>query len=1019
MRGTQRAGTYTRQISPSEWWLLATPRGLSMDIQLCVEGKGDIDPAALAAAVATASAACPGARLVRRGRLWVDRGRSPSVRVVAADDFDRAQLDSPLLRRRVLRNGRPGCEVLLVRGSPTTVIFRIDHGAMDGMGALLWQRQVFRALRGEAVESVRSRLNVAEIQREIAAGLATGRPTGSEPRLEEDWRSLLGTGTSRRHGSLWRRRTIDGVHPGVTAKVMRLVAGYGEGQGLISAAVDMRPYLPGLLTTAMASAVIRFRVRGDEDWRDVHASLLEAMNDYRFLADRGDPGTLKVPLPLYRARLDRWYARIRKNDDVIRKTKVISDMASVAHLGAVDLAEFGCGGFTATSYYSLGAIMLVPEVNITEYGGRTEVTVGWREGPGVAERAETLLDWIEEGLSPRAHRVWDGNQTEQPYPPATLTGLFAAQAVRTPEAPAVAGPAAELSYADLAAHAAAVTAALTARGIGRGDRVGLVAGRTPAAIGAIWGILGAGAAYLPIDASYPDARITALLTDAGAAACLLETAAAQRDILPPGCQAIPLDAAAPAPPGAPWPVPGIAPADLACVIYTSGSTGAPKGAEIEHASLVNYARWAAREAGIDASTRMPLIASISFDMAGCAIYLPLLNGGTVLPVADVNAVTLREIIEDHGATHMAITPSHLDLINQSGIRRSAVRVIMTAGELLRRTTALRARDIFGPECAILCQWGPTETTIVNTSHRFDPAIDVDPGIPFGRPMDNNTVYLIDSHGRFVPPGEPGEAYVGGVQVARGYLGRPDLTRQRFTSLADGTRVYRTGDIARLLPTGELAFVSRADDQVKIAGHRIEPAEITQALETHPQVTQAAVIPRTRPGRHDKELCAYLVTTTGSTPADIKQFLAARLPRYMTPAAILTVPAIPRTTNGKTDSRQLPDPFTRTFTRTACDDDPVPGARDDITAAVTGIWAQTLQVDPAHLDKDADFRELGGNSLLLLTMINQVSRTVAADVQAELLAELGTILREPTLGHICDLTRQARIRRGASDAQPIV
>jgi acyl-coenzyme A synthetase/AMP-(fatty) acid ligase len=306
---------------------------------------------------------------------------------------------------------------------------------------------------------------------------------------------------------------------------------------------------------------------------------------------------------------------------------------------------------------------------------------------------------------------------------------------------------------------------------------------------------------------------------------------------------------------------------------------------------------------------MPLIASISFDMAGCALYLPLLAGGTVLPVRDVNALTLRQIIEDHAATHMAITPSHLELINQSGIQRTAMRVIMTAGELLRRATALRARDIFGPGCAILCQWGPTETTIVNTSHRFDPDTDTDPGVPFGRPMDNNTIYLLDPRGRHVPPGEPGEAAVGGIQVARGYLGRPDLTRQRFTRLADGTRVYRTGDIVRLLPSGELSFICRADDQVKIAGHRIEPAEIAQALEDHPHVTQATVIPRTRPGHHDKELCAYLVTTTGTTPPDIKDHLTTRLPRYMTPAAILTVPAIPRTPNGKTDPRQLPDPFT--------------------------------------------------------------------------------------------------------------
>jgi acyl-coenzyme A synthetase/AMP-(fatty) acid ligase len=329
----------------------------------------------------------------------------------------------------------------------------------------------------------------------------------------------------------------------------------------------------------------------------------------------------------------------------------------------------------------------------------------------------------------------------------------------------------------------------------------------------------------------------------------------------------------------------------------------------------------------------------------------------VLPVRAVDAVTLREVLEDGGATALAIRPSYLDLINAAGVRRSTMRVVMTAGELLRRSTAIQAQKIFGPQCKILCQWGPTETTIVNTSHEFNPERDTDAGVPFGRPMDNNTVYLLDAQGRFAAPGEPGEAYVGGVQVARGYLGRPDLTRQRFVRLADGTRVYRTGDIARLLPSGELAFVSRADDQVKVAGHRIEPAEVAQALEDHPGVRQATVIARSRPGREDKELCGYVVGAD-LAPDELRQFLAGRLPKYMIPAAIIAVPEIPRTANGKTDVRQLPDPFSGT----SGGDVPVPD-RDEVTAAVARIWAHILQADAHLIDEQTDFRQLGGNSLL--------------------------------------------------------
>jgi amino acid adenylation domain-containing protein len=994
--------TYSRPITGEEWWRFGALRGLGPLNQLLVEGDGVIDEGELATAVAVASRACPGARLVRRGRQWVDSGQPPAVRAVDAAGFDRARLDSPLLRTP-LTCQKSSSEVVLVPGTPTTIIFRAHSAVTDGHGLMLWQRQVFRALRGEPVEEATSRLTRDEVLAEIAATLGPRQEAAQDPDPEPRpaWLSVLGELPSGSPRSLWRRRTIDGIHVGVTAKIARLVTAYGDGdrRGVVGIPVDLRQYLPGLRTTASVGGLIDIYVRADDDWSDVDASMLTALSERRFLANQDNSSVLTMPTRLM-LELNRWTDNLARQDhNVIRERNLAAYVAGVAHLGAVDLADFCTDGFEATSYYSLGSVNYTPGFDVVESRGRTELTLAWRDGPGVAERAEALLDWIEEGLSPRAHRVWDGNRTDRAAPPATLTHLFAEQVDRTPGAVAIRGAEGDLTYAELSRRADAVAAALRARGIGRGDRVGLVAGRSSAAIAAIWGILKAGAAYLPVDDSYPDTRVARLLTDARAPVCLLEPPNQQRGFLPAGCQGISLDTLPQAPPQDPAHG-GPEPDDLACVIYTSGSTGAPKGVEIEHRSLVNYVRWATREAGIDATTKMPLIASISFDMAGCAIYLPLLAGGTVLPVREVNASTLREVLEQGGATAMAITPSHLDLINQVGIRRSAMRVVMTAGELLRRSTAVRAREIFGPECRILCQWGPTETTIVNTSHEFDPERDTGAGVPFGRPLDNNTVHLLDPRGRFVPPGEPGEAYVGGVQVARGYLGRPDLTRQRFVRLADGSRVYRTGDIARLLPGGELAFIGRIDDQVKVSGHRIEPAEVAQALEEHPGVRQAVVIARSRPGRESKELCAYVV----GDPAGLTEFLAERLPRYMLPAAITAVPGIPRTANGKTDAARLPDPFTSTVPG----DGPAAG-RDRVTDAIAGIWARALRVDAHLIDDQTDFRALGGDSILMLSMIDEVSRTVAGAAQAEFMAEFRQILREPTLARVSDIARSAMRR----------
>jgi acyl-coenzyme A synthetase/AMP-(fatty) acid ligase len=432
--------------------------------------------------------------------------------------------------------------------------------------------------------------------------------------------------------------------------------------------------------------------------------------------------------------------------------------------------------------------------------------------------------------------------------------------------------------------------------------------------------------------------------------------------------------------------------------------------------VVSYVQWAVREAGIDAATRMLLIPSISFDVAGCAFFLPLLAGGAVLPVRAADVVSLREALEETGANAMAITPSHLDIINRAGVRGSSMRVVMTIGEVLRRSTALRAREIFGPQCRILNQYGPAETTIVNTSHEFDPETDKDPGVPFGRPADNNAIYLLDPQGRFAAPGErgdacEGEAYIGGAQVGRGYLGRPELTRERFVRLADGSRVYRTGDIVRLLPSGELTFVSRADDQVKVAGHRIEPAEIAQALESHRSVRQAVVITRTRPGREDKELCAYAVCDDGDTPDDWREFLASRLPRYMLPVTMTAVGEIPLTPNGKVDARRLPDPFTASAD--VAEAWAGPAGRDDVTAAVAAIWARTLRVDSRLIEEQADFHQLGGNSLLLLSMIDEVLGSVVERGQSEFMDELPRIIREPTLRQVSELARTVRDRHPES------
>ena len=426
------------------------------------------------------------------------------------------------------------------------------------------------------------------------------------------------------------------------------------------------------------------------------------------------------------------------------------------------------------------------------------------------------------------------------------------------------GPDGDHSYAELDRRARIVAHALRERGIGRDQVVGLLADKTFNAIAGAWGTLFAGAAYLPMDPSHPDTRVHALLTDADAPVCLVTKAQSGRACLPANCTEIVLDDLpdeVPQAGGDTLPEPG----DLAYVVYTSGSTGAPKGVEIEHASLANYTNWATREHGIDDTTRLPLLCSLSFDVAEISLILPLTVGGTVLLMREeISHLALDEVL-DNGATMLALTPSHLDLITRLNLRPRNVRTLIVIGEQFARSVAARAQELFGPECRIINLYGPAEATIAVGHHDFSLAADTAAAVPIGIPFDGASYHVFDANRCYVAQGEAGELYLGGAQLARGYRNRPDLTRERFVRLADGSRVYRTGDIVRRLPSGDLEYLGRTDDQLKILGHRIDPPRSLPPLRRTPRCPAPLSSPATALASKQRPCVATTPRALPSTP----------------------------------------------------------------------------------------------------------------------------------------------------------
>ncbi len=981
---------FRRPIVPIEWWFAALPKRAAMMLNLCVEGVGRIDVDQLRAAVESASAACPGSRLVRRGRTWVDSGISPEVRSIGTGRS--AAVTSELTRPLPGARGTY-CEVLLLDTERPTVVFRASHAVMDGTGLKLWAADVFRALRNETPLGARSTTTILDVDE--PAG------TPSEPQAEgikvpRAQRLLAWPGPNPAGGDGWQRWAIDGNHPALVAKLAAEIARISPLPVTpIGVAVDTRMFYPGIRSTGNFAMKVVLDVPSGQDWATTHAQLLTMLAE-RWRFTQAPKELLRAPLFLVRA----FYWLSLRMDTF----ECFVDLASLSH---VDLAAFSTNEFEASTVFEASpGGRNAADILLVECGGHTEMTLAW---PAGADGTGKILDGLREALSPSASRQYSS------LAPTAVSGAaradrsvveqFRDQVRATPDAIAVSGPDGDVSYAELERRATAVAERLRAHGASTDSVVGVVADRSVLAVAGIWGCLLAGAAYLPMDTKYPDARIRALLSDARSPACLVQRPYHERDFLPEGCRPLVLDDL----PGAPDPafVPQVgAPGDLAYVVYTSGSTGTPKGVEIEHRSLSNFARWAIREHGIDSSTRLPLLCSIAFDLAEFSLILPLLVGGTLLLMPDeLNHVAMQEVL-DNGANILSLTPSHLDLITRLNLRPTGVRTLFVIGEQFTRPLAMRARDVFGPECRIVNSYGPAEATVAVSRHLFDPDGDTGAAVPIGVPLDNVTLYLLDEERRFAAPGETGELYIGGVQLARGYRGRPDLTRERFPRMADGSRVYRTGDLARRLPSGEVEFCGRIDDQIKIRGYRVEPAEIARTLESHPGVASAVVVTRSRAGSRDKNLCAYVITRSDVDIADLDAYLSDRLPGYMVPAATVRVGEIPRTVNGKVAVDALPDPFAADGSKAAAESRP----RDETEDAVAKIWSRVLQVGDDQFGTVHDFHALGGDSLSLITMVAEVAREIVGPTgEKTFIGRLPEIIRCPTVERISELAKQTRGR----------
>ena len=605
-----------------------------------------------------------------------------------------------------------------------------------------------------------------------------------------------------------------------------------------------------------------------------------------------------------------------------------------------------------------------------------------------AEQRAWEIDLLSEAEQRQLIEGW--NETAAAYPRATLSELFEAQVTRTPEAVALLFEDTVLSYRELNERANQLARYLQCAGVGPEMLVGILMDRSVEMVVAVLGILKAGGAYVPLDPSYPRERVAFMVQDSGMGLLLTQRELrAQAPEIEARMLALDEEWEQIAAQSIANPPVLTMPDNLAYVIYTSGSTGKPKGVQIQQRSLINFLTAMVQRPGLTAPDVLLSVTSLSFDIAGLELFLPLLNGACVV-VASREEVAdgglLRARLAASGATVMQATPATWSLLLEAGWPGDKGLQVLCGGEALgaklARELAPRSRELWN-------LYGPTETTIWSSLSKVNGTSPVTLGVP----VANTQFYVLDRLLQPVPIGVVGELYIAGEGLARGYLERPELTAEKFVanpfSTIVGARMYRTGDLVRYRCEGELEYLGRLDQQVKVRGFRIELGEIKSVLGSHPEITENVVlVQQNKQGK--KRLVAYIVGENKPASNELRGYLKERLPEYMVPQAFVSLPELPLTPNRKIDRRALQ----AMKIEVERSEESFIGPRDMVELQLAHIWEELLDVRPVGVRDD--FFSLGGHSLLAVRLMARIQASFGQHLPLAVLFQRATVEKQASL-----------------------
>ena len=743
----------------------------------------------------------------------------------------------------------------------------------------------------------------------------------------------------------------------------------------------------------------------EESVRRTHGRLAELLrHEHASLAQAQRWSGVAAPSPLFSALLNYRHNSpppVRKDDDA----EVSHPLAGVEFLSSEERTNYPLSLSVEDFGEALGlTAQVVKEVSperVCDFMERalSELAEALEHAPTRPVRALDVLPLAERKL---LLETW--NETAAAYPrERCIHELFEEQVRRAPEAVALVQGEEELSYGELNRRANRLAHRLIEHGVGPDVRVALCVERSPPMVVALLGILKAGGAYVPLDPSYPRARLAELVEDAAPLLVVCDEAWSEAlgdesigqsrvFVLEEGLFAEREDSvlAAESERDSNPKVAGLSSGNLAYVIYTSGSTGKPKGVQNEHLAVVNRLVWMQSAYQIDASDVVVQKTPYGFDVSVWEFFWTLLNGATLvlaLPDRHKDPKYLIELIGKRGVTFAHFVASMLSsFLATEGVERcTSLRRLVTSGEALAAGSVRSCHQKL-PRARLYNLYGPTEAAIDVTA--WPCPVDFAGGtVPIGRPIANARIYVLDGYGEPVPQGAAGELYIGGAGVARGYLNRPDLTSERFVadpySAEPGARMYRTGDLGRYLAEGNLEFLGRHDQQVKVRGYRIELGEIEARLVEHPAVCDAVVVSR-EGAKGDTRLVAYVTTrreegggAASEVVSALRSHLARQLPEYMVPSAFVRLEEFPLTPNGKLDRKALPAPDAESVVLRQYE-----APEGELEETLARLWSELLGVD--RVGRRDHFFELGGHSLLAVRLLNRLQSELGASVELSVL-----------------------------------